>query len=211
MSASRRAINVATMDQTTISHTNATERSLPLRRVDGIELPAAGTWTVPGNHATLAFWTPRRLRQHDSSSGRASEATLIISEDPGDVVVAVLFEASDLEIGRSPAGTSGSPIQLLARSVPGPHRWALAGKVSSERGVLPLRGNLGYHGVWRRGDLTYGWFVLTGAMGAPHRRTRPLLFRFELLAAAPEAGSRRPPARSHAGSVGATWQRAGAA
>lgn len=211
MSVPRRAIKVAIMTQATTSQTIATRPSLPLRRVDGIELPVAGTWTVPGNHATIAFCVPRRLRRPDNRSGRASEATVFISEDPGDVLVAVLLEAPDLEVTGLPAETSGPPIQLLARSVPGPNRWAMRGKVFFDAGVRTLRATLAYHGVWRRGDLTYGWFVLAGAISAPRRKMLPLEFRFELLASAPEPGSRALPAPSRAGSAGATSHMAGVA
>jgi hypothetical protein len=199
------------MTHATISQTIATGPSLPLRRVNGVELPVAGTWTVPGNHATIAFCVPRRLRRPDSRSGRASEATVFISEDPDDVLVAVLLEAPDLEVTGPPAWTSGPPIQLLARSVPGPHRWAMGGKVFLDGGVRALRATLAYHGVWRRGDFTYGWFVLAGAISAPRRKMRPLEFRFELLASAPEPGSRGLPAPSRAGSAVATSQMAGVA
>lgn len=199
------------MTQATISHTMAGRTSPLLRRVDGIELPGAGTWTVPGSHATIAFSVPRRLRRPDSRSGRASEATVLISDNPDDVLVAVLFDVPGLEITGSPGGTIGPPIHLEARSVPGPHRWAMSGEVFSDTGVLPLRATLGYHGVWRRGDLTYGWFELAGAIGAPSRTNRPLRFRFELLAAAPEPGSRPLPAPSRSRSVEATSQTAGAA
>lgn len=199
------------MTKTTISHSVAIRPSLPLRRVDGIELPVAGTWTVPGHHATIAFSVPRRRGRPESRSGRASEATVFISEDPDDVRVAVRFDAPGLGITGSPAGTIGPPIHLEARSVPGPQRWALSGEVLSETGVVPLRATLGYHGVWRRGDHIYGWFVLAGTIGERGRRARPPEFRFELLATAPEAGWRPLPAPSPSRSLGAISQTADAA
>jgi transposase InsO family protein len=108
------------MTQATISHSMPGRTSLQLRRVDGIELPVAGTWTVPGNHATIAFCVPRRLRRPDSCSGRARGASVVISEDPDDVVVAVRFDVPRLEIAGSPAGTIGLPIALEAPDRPGP-------------------------------------------------------------------------------------------
>lgn len=199
------------MTQTTISHSVAIRPSLPLRRVDGIELPVAGTWTVPGHHATIAFSVPRRRGRPESRSGRASEATVFISEDPDDVRVALRFDAPGLEITGSPAGTIGLPIHLEARSVPGPQRWALSGEAFSDTGVVPVRATLGYHGVWRRGDHIYGWFVLAGTIGEGGRRARPPEFRFELLATAPEAASRPLPASSPSCSLGAISQTADAA
>jgi hypothetical protein len=200
------------MTQATISHAIATRPSLPLRRVDGVELPVAGSWTVPGNHASIEICVPRRLRRPERRSGRASEATVFIAEDPDDVRVRVRFQVPGLEITGSPPGdTSGLPIHLEVRSVPGPHRWALCGEVCSDTGVLPVRATLDYHGVWRRGDHTYGWFVLAGAIGARPRTVGPLRFRFELLASAPEPEARPLPAPSRSRLVGATSQPGGAA
>ena len=199
------------MTQATFTYTNPRRPSLPLRRVDGVELPAAGTWSVPGRHATIEFSVPRRLRRPECRSGRAREASVVIAEDPDDVFVSVLFDVRGLEITGSPAGTLDPPIHLEARSVPGPHRWALAGGVLSGTGVLPVRATLGYHWVWRRGDHTYGWFVLAGAIGTGRRTMRQLRFRFELLASAPEPGSQPLQASADAGSVGARGQTAGAA
>lgn len=199
------------MTQATISHANARRPSLPLRRLDGIELPVAGTWFVPGRHATIEFSVTRRLRRPECRSGRAREANVVISEDPDDVFVSVVFDVRGLEITGSPAGTFVPPIRLEARAVPGSHRWVLAGELFSDTGVLPLRATLGYHGVWRRGDHTYGWFELAGAIGTSRRRRRSLRFDFELLASAPEPGSRPLPAPWRARSVGAGGQTAGAA
>jgi hypothetical protein len=199
------------MTQATFTYTNPRRPSLPLRRVDGVELPAAGTWSVPGRHATIEFSVPRRLRRPECRSGRAREASVVISEDPDDVFVSVLFDVGGLEISGSPAAMTSAPIHLEARSVPGPQRWALAGGVLSGTGVLPLRATLGYHGVWRRGDHIYGWFVLAGTIGAGRRIMRQLRFRFELLASAPEPGSRPLSARWRARSVGACGQTAGGA
>jgi hypothetical protein len=199
------------MTQATFTYTNPRRPSLPLRRVDGVELPAAGTWSVPGRHATIEFSVPRRLRRPECRSGRAREASVVISEDPDDVFVSVLFDVRGLEITGSPAGTLDPPMHIEARSVPGPHRWALAGGVLSDTGVLPLRATLGYHGIWRRGDHTYSWFELVGAIGAGRRIMRQLRFRFELLGSAPEPGSRPLSARWRARSVGPRGQTAGAA
>lgn len=178
-----------------MSHTNNISRPVAattsplLRRVDGVELPAAGAWVVPGHHATIVVCVPRTLRRSDVRMGRAGEATIVIAEDPDDVFVAVLFVVPGLDITGAPAGALGPPIVLEARSVPGPHRWALSGELFSVDGVVPLHATLEYHGVWRRGDLSYGWFVLDGALDPPARTGRPMRFRFELLASGPVAGS----------------------
>jgi len=186
------------MTNATTSHTTAGRTSRLLRRVDGIELPVAGTWSVPANHATITLSVPRRLRRAESRSGRAREAVLVISDDPEAVVVDVLFDARGLDVTGASAGAKSRPIRLVARSVPGPHRWALSGELFTDTGVLPVRATLGYHGVWRRGDRPYGWFALEGVVGRASSAGRPLGLSFELLAHAPEAGSRPVPAPSRA-------------
>jgi hypothetical protein len=136
--------------------------------------------------------------------GRASEATIVIAEDPDDVFVAVLFVVPGLEVTGAPAEALGRPIVLEAQSVPGPHRWTLSGELFSLEGVRPLRATLDYHGVWRRGDLSFGWFVLAGAVDPSARTGRPMRFRFELLASGPDTGSRSSPLPSRASSAAAS-------
>src|SRR4029453_3931470 len=144
--------------------------------------PPPGAGPPPGRAAPIAFSVPRRLRGPECRSGRAREASVVVSEDPDDVFVSVLFDVGGLEISGSPAAMTSAPIHLEARSVPGPQRWALAGGVLSGTGGLPLRAPLAHPGVWRRGDHIYGWFVLAGTIGAGRRTMRQLRFRFELLA-----------------------------
>jgi len=198
-------MTLAIMNHTNdISRPVAARTSPLLRRVGGVQLPVPGAWVVPGHHATIVVCMPRSLRRSDVRMGRATEATIVIAEDPDDVFVAVLFVVPGLEMTGAPAGALGPPIVLEARSVPGPHRWALSGELFSVEGVRPLRATLDYHGVWRRGDLSYGWFELAGALDPPARTGRPMRFRFELLASGPDAGSRSSPLRSRASSVAAS-------
>jgi hypothetical protein len=192
MSAALRAIRLAFMNHNSDGiHGVATSTSPLLRRVDGIELPVAGAWVVPGCNATVAVCVPRGRLRSDVRMGRASEATIVIAEDPADVFVAVLFVVPGLEIIGAPAGALGPPIVLEAQSVAGPHRWVLTGEVFWVEGVVPLRATLEFHGlVCRRDDVPCGWFVLDGALDVPARTERPMRFRFELLASGPEERSR---------------------
>ena len=177
------------MTQATITRTaDDTPRRL-LRRVDGIELPVAGAWTVSGPHATIAFCVPRSLQRSDIRMGRANEATIVVSDDPDDVSVAALFDVPGLTFNGRPTAGVGPPIHLEAQSVAGPRRWDLTGEMFSVAGVVPLRARLDYHGVWRRGDFAYGWFVLTGAIDPLARSTPRFRFRFELLASGPTGSS----------------------
>lgn len=189
MAAAWRVMKLALMTNAITSHTTAGRTSWLLRRVDGIERPVAGTWTVPGNHATITLSVPRRLRRPESSSGRARGATLVISDDPEVVVLEVLFEARGLDASVASAGANRPPIRLVARSAAGPRRWALSGDLFTDAGVLPVRATLGYHGVWRRGDRPYGWFALAGVVDFPGSSSGRLGLSIELLAHGPEANA----------------------
>jgi hypothetical protein len=194
-----------------MTHDNSSAGTSPLlRHVHGIELPVAGTWSVPRSHAKILFSVPRRLQRPTSVVGTAREATLVFSDEPGDVLVTVLFDAP----GLATAGSSAfnTPIHLEARSVPGPHRWALSGEVLPETDVLPLRATLGYHGLWRRGDRAYGWFILAGTIAPARNATqRRLRFSFDLLAYGPHAGSPPATARSRTPAIRSASQTSSAA
>jgi hypothetical protein len=201
MAAVLRVVRLAVMTSTIPGSSVACRTTRLVRRVGGVELPVPGAWVAPGHYASIAVCVPRSLRRSDVRMGRASEATIVIAEDPEDVFVAVLFDVPGLEITGAPAGALGPPIVLDARSVPGPQRWALSGELFSVEAVRPLRATLDYHGVWRRGDLSYGWFVLAGALDPLARTGRPMRFRFELLASGPDGGSRSSHLPSRASSV----------
>ena len=166
-------------------------RSPVLRRVDGIELPAAGRWDVPGNHATIAFSRPRNLRSVESSRGRATGAILEFDNDGNHVSVSVSLEAPDIAILRTPSGPTDSPVRLEARAIGGRVPWTMSGGLFTATGVWPVTAELTYHGVWRHGrdDRDYAWFVLAGLIdfqqGRWHRRPR---FSFDLLAYGPDNG-----------------------
>jgi hypothetical protein len=143
-----------------------------IRRVDGVEFPAPGTWTVARSHATIEFTAPRRLRRADRWQGRASGATIVIGEGPDDVSIG----SAKRRPGRD------------AERVPSHHQWTLSGSMLLDGRAIPVEATLTYRGVWRRGDGSYGWFELYGTIVdgdlATRRRVR---FAFELLAQAPAA------------------------
>jgi hypothetical protein len=156
-----------------------------IRRFDGVEHPAPGTWTVARSHATIEFTAPRRLRRADRWQGRASGATIVIGEGPDDVSIALRVDGPVLQ------GTSGSAVRRPGRDaerVPSHHQWTLSGSMLLDGRAIPVEATLTYRGVWRRGDGSYGWFELYGTIVdgdlATRRRVR---FAFELLAQAPAA------------------------
>jgi hypothetical protein len=159
-----------------------------IRRVDGVELPIAGTWTVPDHHATISFTRPRALGHADSWRGRASEAAVIVAEDPADVTIALKVAAPDLPMNLGPPSRSGArPVVVEDVALKGIPTWRLDGRLSVNQGLLPIEATLAYHGVWRRGERAYGWFVLSGSIDDGARAWRRMRFTFELLAAGPRA------------------------
>jgi hypothetical protein len=174
-------------------------RSPLLRCVNGVESPAAGLWTAPRNHTAIKFFVPRlRLRRSGGFTGRATEAVISVADDPDAVLVAVVFQAPDLDLSDSASGAVGSSMHLEARSVARSDRWAMIGEVFTDEVVRPLKASLGYHGLWKRGDRHYGWFVLTGSIEpSSSGRWRRIPFSVEVLAHGP-SGERSCPTRPHA-------------
>jgi hypothetical protein len=162
-----------------------------VRRVDGVELPVSGMWRVRDHHATISFTRPRALGHADSWRGRATEAAVIVGDDPADVTIALKVAAPELPtILGSPSRTSTRPAAGQDAMVHGMPTWQLHGRLSVNQRLLPIEATLAYHGVWRRGDCAYGWcaygwFVLSGSIDDGARPRRRMRFTFELLADGP--------------------------
>ena len=173
------------MNRSIIERSPSFGKSPLLRRVDGIELPTAGTWNVPPNHATIAFSRPRSLRRLESSQGRSGGAAIDISDDPDHVSVDVWLEAPGIAIVTSPCGPADSPTRLKARAIRGRDPWTMSGELFTATDVGPVSAQLTYHGVWHGGrdDRDYAWFLLAGVIDAQHGRwQRRPQFSFHLLA-----------------------------
>lgn len=174
------------MSATTTRH--ASSRRDLLRHANGVELPAAGTWTVPPSHATVEFTEPRRLRRDLRHTGRARESVIVLSDHPGDAVVTVVLD--DPHVSLADGGRTGRRlVKLVVHSDSGPQPWMLTGCLIDSTEIRPVRATLSYNGVWRRGDRPYGWFVLNGEVGERAGGGTRMRFRFELLALSPQASS----------------------
>lgn len=185
MSAVLRIVKLAVMT-TTITRSSLAGRGT--RLVDGVELPAAGTWSVHGSHADIGFSLRRRLRRTEHWRGRAVQATIVVGEDPNDLLAAVLLETGLATVTRASGRAAGSGGCLVARTDCGSLPWAMSGEVRSDGAVVPLRAFLGYHGVWRRGDSVHGWFTLAGTIAPGPAGGRPSMrFFFDLIADGPRA------------------------
>jgi hypothetical protein len=157
-----------------------------VRRVDGVELPIAGTWTVEERHATVTFSRPRMLAHADSWLGRAKQASVIVGEEVDDVTVSMVVDAPGLPAIVGSPGRSVGPVRPQeGPSSLGEHRWPLWGKLKVNGVAVPVEATLAYQGVWRHGDRHYGWFVLSGVIVDGDRPRRRMRFTFELLAQRP--------------------------
>lgn len=156
-----------------------------VRRIDGAELPAPGTWAVSGRHASVTFSLPRGLRQTETWQGRVSAASIVVGDNSDDLTLLMSVDAPGLPV------VSGSSRGSVARPfAPEPettrsHSWPLFGHLSINGSVVPVQAILDYHGVWRRGDWTYGWFELGGVIDDGTRARRRMRFSFDLLADQP--------------------------
>jgi hypothetical protein len=174
---------------TTITPGSVARRPTRLvRRVGGVELPAAGTWNVRGSHADIDFSLPRRLHRTERWRGRAAEATIVVGEAPDDLLVGVVLETGLATVTRGTGEAAGSGRWLVARTDSGPLPWPISGEVRTKGTVLPLRATLDYQGLWRRGYSAHGRFTLTGAIAlVPAGGRSSIRFSFHLLADGPRA------------------------
>ena len=125
---------------------------LPIRRVDDLEVPAAGAWPLLRSSSV-------RLR-----TGRQSDQQLTIRsgwldlhDDPTDSWLRI--DADDLVLDLTSATISADHFELSA--------WAFHGdgQVGAECGAAELA--LRYHGVFRRGERMWAWFTGVGEIAVP--------------------------------------------
>jgi hypothetical protein len=135
--------------------------TLPIRRLDDLEIPTTGTWPVT-RASSVATSTGRRndLRQVHVLAGR-----LEVGDDP---------VASSLRIDLD----DSTLIATAASVAPDRHgmsEWHFEGCAERPDGHEPLRMTLSYHGVFRRGIDVWAWLSGTGTIGtpAPRRGLRP--------------------------------------
>jgi hypothetical protein len=188
MAAVLRVVKLAVMTSTITRRSVAWRPTRLVRRVGGVELPAAGPWNVRGSHADIDFCLPRRLHRTERWRGRAAEATIVVGEDADDFLVGVLLETGLATVTRASGGAAGSGGCLVLRTDSGPLPCPMSGDVRADAAVLSLRATLDYQGVWRRGDSAHGWFTIAGAIAPGPAGGRPSVrFSFDLLADGPSA------------------------
>lgn len=167
-----------------------------IRRLGGLEQPAAGTWSIRGSHAGIEFSLSRPLHRTERCRGRASEGAIVFGQAPDYVLVEVLFESGLSPLTRTLGAAAASSCHLVAGASAGPLQdaaecrwksaWAVSGEVRANNALLPVHATLGYHGVWRQGDHAYGWFTLAGEVVTPPAAgRRSMRFSFDLVADSP--------------------------
>lgn len=112
-----------------------------IRRLGGREIPAPGRWTIaPGFPVTVSSGWDRR-----KATGRITAGSLLIT------VVGTMSLRLSIDT-RSIPSMNCRTLQYQSISItPGPGRdiWLVEGQVLLARRIVPARGRLVYHGVFR--------------------------------------------------------------
>ena len=130
--------------------------TLPIRRLDDLEIPATGTW--PATRASaVARSTGRRNnpRQVHVLAGRFE-----VGDDP--VASSLRIDLDDSTLVATAAWVSPDRH--------GMSEWRFEGVAEHVDGHSPLGLTLSYHGVFRRGIDVWAWFSGTGTIATPTGR-----------------------------------------
>ena len=130
--------------------------TLPIRRIDDLEIPTLGTWSVVRASSVTRSSGRRTARRQVHVLGGRFE----IAADPHDSSLRL-----DLDDSTLVAGTT-----RVAPDEHGMSRWHLEGFAESVDGHHPLALTLSYHGVFRRGVDVWAWLSGVGTIDAPSSR-----------------------------------------
>ena len=83
----------------TTSTTAPAPAGAPVRVVDGVELPAPGTWRIDPGHTEVGFVGRHLVFTKVRGRFRGVEGRIDIAEDPGDSVVEVTIDMTSVESG----------------------------------------------------------------------------------------------------------------
>ena len=79
--------------------TSSVPTQKPTRVVDGIELPAAGTWRIDPGHAEVGFVGRHLVFTKVRGRFRGVSGAIHVADDPGDTTVEVQIDMSSVESG----------------------------------------------------------------------------------------------------------------
>jgi hypothetical protein len=131
--------------------------SLPIRRIDTLEIPISGSWPVVRS-SSVARSTRRR---HDVRQVHVLAGRLEVGEDPFD---------SSLRIDLDDSTLTATAVQI-APNANGMSEWQFEGFAQNVERRDPLTLTLSYHGVFRRGIDVWAWVSGTGTIGTPAERS----------------------------------------
>jgi hypothetical protein len=149
-----------------------------IRRVDGVELPAAGWWAIAARQpVSLRTVGLRRRTMSATVSGGVT-----IGDDPGDSTLDLLVSPWAAE---SPDDDLAIHAVLAQADANG--AWRFSGSVAATV-TVPIVVDVRYRGVYRRADRATAW--LTVRAGLPGLGNRPrLVLDADLNADAPPAAA----------------------
>jgi hypothetical protein len=127
-------------------------RSLPIRRIDTLEIPITGTWPVVRASSVSRSGRRQDLRQVHVLAGR-----LDVADDPSDSALRIDLDDSTLT----------ATAVRISPNANGMSEWHFEGVAQSAERRDPLTLTLSYHGVFRRGIDTWAWVSGTGTIGTP--------------------------------------------
>lgn len=127
-----------------------------IRRLDGMELPAAGIWPlVRASHVAIAPACGARPLETAVHAGH-----LVVTPNVDDATLS-------LALGQDGAVRfTGQPL-LVTSTTYGTVEWTFEGIVRCEQESAPMTLTLGYHGVYRRAGRAWAWFTGSGRI-SPH-------------------------------------------
>jgi hypothetical protein len=122
-----------------------------IRRVDGMELPAAGIWPlVRASHVAIAPARDARPLETAIHAGH-----LVVTPNVDDATIS-------LALGQDGAVRfAGQPLLVTPTSY-GTIEWTIEGLVTCEQESAAMTLTLGYHGVYRRAGRAWAWFTGSG-------------------------------------------------
>lgn len=124
-------------------------RTLPIRRIGGLEVPAAGAWPLLAS-SSVRICSSR----HDDRQSAIRSGWFDVSDDPTDCWMRI--ETDDLLLDMTGATITSDQFELSA--------WRLRGnaQIGAAHGAAEL--DLRYHGVFRRGHRMWAWFTGIGEL-----------------------------------------------
>jgi len=164
--------------------------------VQGVEVPAPGTWTI--RHGDASVVGRRRATLRRRRWGRVTRVTGALDVE-GDhlslVLTADVLEVAGSRRSEPPSGDARRRVALRAdRIVPTGHgAWRAPGELELGDERLVADVTVTYHGVYRSAGLHRAWLVVRATTNPTGRRAASVDLVADVLATAPSVGDRCEP------------------